>query len=102
MGREAQHRTRDTTRHAVAAKPDHASNTTRCTDGWPTGSRQQPPRQPHSTDASVLPGNDPRSSATDVPGVIYDPRGRYDPDRNTSKIETRRISDLEILGSHEL
>ena len=50
----------------------------------------------------MLPGNDPRCSATYVPGVIYDPRGRYDPDRNTSKIEIRRISDLEILGSHEL
>ena len=70
VGREAQHRSRDTARHAVAAQPDHASNTTRCTDGWPTGSRQQPPRQRHATDASVLPGNDPRCSAA------YNPAGQ--------------------------
>ena len=37
-----------------------------------------------------------------APGVIYDPGGLYDPDRNTPKIEIRRISDLEILGNHEL
>ena len=102
MDREAQHRSRDTAREALAAQLDHASKTIRCTDGWPTGSRQQPPRQRRSTDAGVLPGNDPRCSATYVPGVIYDPRGRYDPDRNTSKIEIRWISDLETLGSHEL
>ena len=63
---------------------------------------------PEATKATPFDGRqraaraDPRCSATYVPGVIYDPRGRYDPDRNTSKIEIRRISDLEILGSHEL
>ena len=35
MGHEAQHRSRDTARHAVAAQPEHASNTTRCTGGCP-------------------------------------------------------------------
>ena len=34
------------------------------------------------------------------PGVIYDPGGRPR-DRNTPKIETRRISDLQTLGNHE-
>ena len=34
------------------------------------------------------------------PGVIYDPGGQPR-DRNTPKIETRRISDLQTLGSHE-
>ena len=34
------------------------------------------------------------------PGVIYDPGGKPR-DRNTPKIETRRISDLQTLGSHE-
>ena len=43
----------------------------------------------------------PRSSAAYVPGVIYDPGGLSDPDRNTPKIEIRRISDLQTLGSHE-
>ena len=44
----------------------------------------------------------PGSSATYVPGVICDPGGLYDPDRNTPKIEIRRISDLQSLGSHDL
>ena len=35
------------------------------------------------------------------PGVIYDPGGQPR-DRNTPKIEIRRISDLQTLGSHEL
>ena len=35
-----------------------------------------------------------------APGVIYDPGGKPR-DRNTPKIETRRISDLQTLGSHE-
>ena len=43
----------------------------------------------------------PGSSAPYVPGVIYDPGGLSDPDRNTPKIEIRRISDLQTLGSHE-
>ena len=36
-----------------------------------------------------------------APGVIYDPGGKPR-DRNTPKIETRRISDLQTLGSHDL
>ena len=35
------------------------------------------------------------------PGVIYDPGGKPR-DRNTPKIETRRISDLQTLGNHEI
>ena len=44
------------------------------------------------------PGNDPRSSVTYDPGASPGGKPR---DRNTPKIETRRISDLQTLGSHE-
>ena len=41
-----------------------------------------------------------RSPVTTIPRVVDDPGG-LPRDRNTPRIETRRIPDLETLGNHE-
>ena len=68
--------------------------------------RTPPPLRRHRQ--ALLPDVDteaPRETTTLLghcdPGVIYDPGGKPR-DRNTPKIETRRISDLQTLGSHDL
>ena len=71
------------------------------------GSRPAPPWQrPHTPGGGSRPrlrpgARRPGLSVTNIPGSYTAPGVVYDPDRNTPKIETRRISDLETLGSHE-
>ena len=87
----------------------------RCRAVRGNGDQEPKPARAYTTTAGhdargarlTLPGLDTEAARemTPLPG-FHDPRGRNDPgglprDRNTPRIETRRIPDLETLGNHE-
>ena len=101
----------------VAAGNTPSSVPSRRTSTLPTCCRQFPEDLPPTAPSTALAtaarpggGSRPRlrggarkgrTVGHENPGVIYGPGGQP-ADRNTEIFEIRRISDLEILGSHEL